>query len=155
MQMAFRSLALSAHARSVREIAADVLVVPTFSDDDLADVPGLDAASGGEVTRARERGELTGKPYETLAVALSGWKAPRALLVGVGARTDVTTEQLRRLATIGGLQARQRRLTRHHPAPLGNRRLARRRGPDVVGRRCPRQLRRRLLPDDRAAGELG
>jgi leucyl aminopeptidase len=112
MQMAFRSLALSAHARSVREIAADVLVVPTFSDDDLADVPGLDGASGGEVTRARERGELTGKPYETLAVALSGWKAPRALLVGVGARTDVTTEQLRRLATIGGLQARQRRLTR-------------------------------------------
>ena len=60
MQMAFRSPALSAHARSVRDIAADVLVVPTFSDDDLADVPGLDAASGGEVTRARERGEAYG-----------------------------------------------------------------------------------------------
>jgi len=111
MQMAFRSPALSAHARSVRDIAADVLVVPTFSDDDLADVPGLDAASGGEVTRARERGELTGKPYETLAVTLSGWKTTRALLVGVGARKDAGTEQLRRLATVGGLQARQRRLT--------------------------------------------
>jgi leucyl aminopeptidase len=111
MQMAFRSPALSAHARSVRDIAADVLVVPTFSDDDLADVPGLDAASGGEVTRARERGELTGKPYETLAVTLSGWKTTRALLVGVGARKNAGTEQLRRLATVGGLQARQRRLT--------------------------------------------
>ena len=110
--MAFRSPALSAHAGSAHDATADLLVVPIFSDDDLKDVPQLDTASGGELTRARERGEFTGKAFETLAISLSGWKTPRAVLVGAGARNDAGTEQLRRLAIVGGLQARQRRLTR-------------------------------------------
>jgi leucyl aminopeptidase len=112
MHMAFRSPALSAHAGSVQDVTADLLVIPVFADDDLADVPQLDDASNGELTRARERAEFTGKPFEILAVTLARWKTPRALLVGAGARKDANTEQLRRVATIGGLQARQRRLTR-------------------------------------------
>src|SRR5215813_5511076 len=109
---AYRSPALSAHAQPANEISADLLVVPIFADDDLADEPGLDAATGGELGRARQRGEFTGKPYETLAVATSSWKTARTLLVGLGPRKDVTTDHLRRLATMAGLGARQRRLTR-------------------------------------------
>jgi len=112
MDTAFRSLAISAHAHPANEISVDLLVMPAFVDDDLADEPGLDGATGGELGRARARGEVTGKPYETLAVATSTWKSPRTVLVGLGPRKDVTTDHLRRLATIAGLGARQRRLTR-------------------------------------------
>jgi leucyl aminopeptidase len=112
MYTAFQSLALSAHAQPANEISADLLVIPVFVDDDLADEPGLDGATGGELGRARARGEFTGKPYEMLAVATSTWKSPRTVLVGLGPRQDVTTDHLRRLATIAGLGARQRRLTR-------------------------------------------
>ena len=112
MNTAFRSLAISVHAQPANEISADLLVIPVFVDDDLADEPGLDGATGGELGRARARGEFTGKPYEMLAVATSTWKCPRSLLVGLGPRKEVTTDHLRRLATIAGLGARQRRLTR-------------------------------------------
>jgi leucyl aminopeptidase len=112
MQTAFRSLALSVHAQPASEISADLLVIPVFVDDDLADEPGLDGATGGELGRARARGEFTGKPFEMLAVATSTWKTPRTVLVGLGPRKDVTTDHLRRLATIAGLGARQRRLPR-------------------------------------------
>jgi len=92
---------------------ADLIVVPVFVGDDFTDEPDLDRASGGDVSRAQERGALTGKAHETLVVSTRGaWAAPRALLVGVGERANLTADHLRRLATIGGLQARQRRLTR-------------------------------------------
>ena len=62
--------------------------------------------------RARARGEFTGKPYEVLVTALSGWKALRVVIVGAGKSMDVTPDHFRRIATIGGLIARQRRMTR-------------------------------------------
>jgi leucyl aminopeptidase len=94
------------------EVEADLLVIPSFTDDDLSDEPDLDRASGGEVTRARSRGELKGNPYEVIATTLSGWKTSRAVLVGAGPRADITADHLRRIAIVGGLAARQRRLTR-------------------------------------------
>ena len=81
-------------------------------DDEFVDEPDLDRASGGEIGRARARGEFTGKPYEVLVTALSGWKALRAVLVGAGKCMEVTPDHFRRIATIGGLVARQRRMTR-------------------------------------------
>jgi leucyl aminopeptidase len=105
------TVSLSGAAASALD--ADLVVVPAFVGDDFADEPGLDRASGGEVSRARDRGALTGKLYETLAVATrDGWAAPGVLLVGAGERTRLTADHLRRIATIGGLNARQRRLTR-------------------------------------------
>ena len=56
------SLALS--TASVRDLTADLLIVPVFEDEDFAGIDGLDAATGGEIADARERGELTGKPFE-------------------------------------------------------------------------------------------
>jgi leucyl aminopeptidase len=112
MHSAHKTPAVALTARSMAEVDADLLVIPTFSDDDLADEPDLDRATGGEVARARSRGELKGKPYEIIATTLSGWKTSRAMLVGAGPRADVTADHLRRIAIVGGLAARQRRLAR-------------------------------------------
>jgi leucyl aminopeptidase len=100
--------------RPAGDYVADLLVIPVFEDDDLADEPGLDAASGGEIGRARSRGETTGKLFEVFvtSVAASGWKTSRAALVGAGRRREFSADRLRRIAIVGGLAARQRRLTR-------------------------------------------
>ena len=105
--------AVAVTPRPAGELAADLLVIPVFEDDDLADEQGLDGASGGEIGRARARGELTGKPFEVFVTtaAASGWKAPRAALVGAGRRRECSSDRLRRVAVAGALAARQRRLT--------------------------------------------
>jgi len=111
MHTAYRSPAITLTSQPSADLQSDLLVIPVFSDDDFSDENALDASSGGEVSRARARGELTGKPYEQLATSLSNWKTPRALLVGAGSRTELTADHLRRIAIVGGLSARQRRLT--------------------------------------------
>jgi leucyl aminopeptidase len=84
-----------------------------FEDDDLADQPGLDDGSNGEIGKARTRGEFKGKTFDTFTTPLAnGWKAARVMLIGAGRRAELTTEPLRRIAIIGGLAARQRRVAR-------------------------------------------
>jgi leucyl aminopeptidase len=114
MHTAYRSPAITLASQSSADLHSDLLIIPVFSDDDFTDEATLDAASGGEVQRARSRGELTGKLYEVFAASTSSsnWKTPRALLVGAGSRKDFTADHLRRIAIVGGLGARQRRLTR-------------------------------------------
>jgi leucyl aminopeptidase len=114
MNIAHRTPAVEVSTRPTSDLDVDLLVIPVFEDDDLGDEPDLDAASGSEVARARARSEFKGKPYETLvtSVAASGWKTPRAVLVGAGPRQDFTADHLRRIATTGGLAARARRVTR-------------------------------------------
>src|SRR5919109_3984848 len=88
MHTAYRSPAITLTSQPSADLQSDLLVIPVFTDDDFSDEGALDAASGGEVSRARARGELTGKPYEVLAVAssFSNWKTPRVMLVGAGSR---------------------------------------------------------------------
>jgi leucyl aminopeptidase len=112
MQTAYKTPPLTLSGHLAAELDVDILVVPVFVDDEYADEPDLDRASGGEVGRARARGEFTGKPYEVLVTALSGWKSLRAVLVGAGKSMEVTSDHFRRIASIGGLIARQRRMTR-------------------------------------------
>lgn len=97
--------------RASGDIEADLLIFPVFEDDTLADEPDLDAASGGEIAAARARGEITGKASGLFVTGVRGWKASRVALVGVGSRKDVSSDRFRRVATIGALAARQRRLT--------------------------------------------
>src|SRR5581483_7424179 len=94
------------------DIETDLLVVPIFEDDDLADEAGLDEAADGDIAQARARGEITGKPYDIFLTRLRGWKAARLALVGAGARKDFVSDRLRRIATSAGLAARQRRIPR-------------------------------------------
>ena len=115
--------AVAVTLRPAGDLVADLLVIPVFEDDDLVDEDGLDEAAGGEIARARARGEMTGKLFEVFVtgVAASGWKTPRAALIGAGRRADLSSDRLRRIAIVGGLAARQRRLTRiailHRAAP--------------------------------------
>jgi leucyl aminopeptidase len=111
MQTVHKTPAVTVTARKTRDLDADLLVIPVFEDDTLSDEPDLDRASGGEYAGARQRREFTGKPFEQLftPLAADGWKARRALWIGAGPRADLTTERLRRIATLGGLFARQRR----------------------------------------------
>jgi leucyl aminopeptidase len=112
MQTVYKTPPVTLTGHLAAELDVDLLVIPSFVDDDFVDEPDLDRASGGEVGRARARGEFTAKPYEVLVTALSGWKALRAVLVGAGKCMEVTPDHFRRVATIGGLIARQRRMTR-------------------------------------------
>ncbi len=89
-----------------------MLVVPVFEEDDLGDLGDLDAASGGEIDRARSRGEFKGKAFDVFSTPARDWKAGRVMLIGAGSRADVSADRLRRIAVVGGLSARQSRLTR-------------------------------------------
>ena len=114
MHTAYRSPAITCTSQPSADLQSDVLIFPVFTDDDFGDEATLDAASGGEVLRARSRGDLTGKLYEVVTTGTSSasWKTPRLMLVGAGNRKDFTSDHLRRIAIVGGLGARQRRLTR-------------------------------------------
>jgi len=93
---------------------ADLLVLPVFENDDLADQPALLRATNGDIEAARARLEFRGTLYEvyqTHAVLASG-RTGRVLLVGAGPRPDLTDDRLRRVAATAGLAARQRRAPR-------------------------------------------
>ncbi len=113
MHTVHKTPAVTVTAKATRDLAADLLLIPVFEDDQLADEIDITRASGGEYGVARSRGEFTGKAFEQLLILIDGdtWKSRRALLVGAGHPKDFTTERLRRIAVIGGLAARQRHLT--------------------------------------------
>jgi leucyl aminopeptidase len=114
MRTAYTMPDLALTACPSRDLDTDLLVVPVFEDDDLSDQPGLDDAAGGEIARARSRGEFKGKLFDVFVASTgaSGWKTPRAVLVGAGRRAEFTADRLRRVAIVGGLAARQRHLAR-------------------------------------------
>ena len=94
-------------------IDADLLIVPWFQGETADAVPGLDAATGGELARALTSKEFLVKPYELCVapIAATGWRARRAMLIGGGAG-ERGTDLLRKLATAAGLAARQRSVAR-------------------------------------------
>jgi leucyl aminopeptidase len=94
------------------QIETDLLILPVFENDDLADEAALDAATGGAVASARARGELTGKAFEVFITVAQGWRAGRIALIGAGARKDFSRDRLRRVTLTGSLVARQRRVKR-------------------------------------------
>ena len=102
----------SLSSSTAESAAADILIVPCFEAETLDDVPRLEAASAGHVSRATASKEFRGRLYETFATPLTGWAAPRVVLVGAGKRAEFTMERLRRAATAGTLAARQRRAER-------------------------------------------
>jgi leucyl aminopeptidase len=114
MPMTHRTPRVRLERRPATDLDTDLVVVPVSEHDEFADVPGLAQASAGEALAARARGAFDGKPFETLVLGThgSGWKAPRAVLVGVGAAGSCTPDTLRRMATTGALIARSQRLSR-------------------------------------------
>jgi leucyl aminopeptidase len=96
------------------DVDTDLLFVPLFEGENpVAAVPALDEAANGAIRRAAETTELQGRPFELFLTPLgSGWRAPRAALIGAGKASDFDTERLRKLATAAALAGRQRRVRR-------------------------------------------
>ena len=94
------------------DLRCDLLVVPVFQDDALDDLEGLDAASGGEVSRALSTHEFRPKPDELFVTHLVGdrWKASRIALVGVGPPDREHAARLRRAAATAVRCAARRRV---------------------------------------------
>src|SRR5690349_17632302 len=93
------------------DVTVDLLFVPVFQDEDrLDDLPGLDEATGGEIGRARGRGEFKGRAYELFLTPVNGagWQAKRVALVGAGRRADADAERLRRIAAAAAYTAQLR-----------------------------------------------
>ncbi len=94
-------------------IDADLLIVPLFQGEAAAALPGLDAATGGELGRALTSKEFQVKPYELFFAPITdtSWRARRLAVIGGGAGAR-GSDLLRRLATAAGLAARQRHVPR-------------------------------------------
>ena len=90
----------------------DLIGLPVFEDDELNDLEGLDAAAGGELSRARARGEFRGKPKDLFVSRLGDgdWQASRVALVGVGPAGDGTVDRLRTAASMVVRAADRQRL---------------------------------------------
>lgn len=103
---------------------ADLLAIPILGApnvDSLDDLPGLDAAAGGAIARARTSGEFRAKRHETLLVHLQNdaWRTSRVVLVGAPAAKAGTVDassgnadRLRDAAALVGRFARARQFSR-------------------------------------------
>src|SRR5437764_10956127 len=88
------------------QIETDLLVIPMFDGEALAaSVPGLDAATGGEIARATSAGELRGRLYDLFVTPSIGntWTTARIAVAGAGKAGDFSTERLRKLAAAAAL----------------------------------------------------
>jgi leucyl aminopeptidase len=93
---------------------AEVLIVPWFEGDTPSALPQLDAATGGDVARALECKEFTGRLYDIFVAPIVDrtWKARRVALVGAGPAAGFGTDVARRMASAAGLWLKQRRVAR-------------------------------------------
>jgi len=95
-------------------IDTDLLLVPIFEDDSPGSVPGLDAATGGEIGRAVGSREFQGKAFDVFLTPVTdaSWRPRRVALVGAGRHDGTAADIVRKVATAGGLLARQKRASR-------------------------------------------
>jgi leucyl aminopeptidase len=95
-------------------VDTDVLIVPWFEGDAPQAVPGLDAAVGGDLARALESREFTGRPYEIYLARVvdTSWKARRVAFVGAGPADKFSGDLARKFAGAGGLSMKSRRVAR-------------------------------------------
>ncbi len=95
-------------------LEADLLCAPVFEDEGPEDLPRLDAALGGSISRARASGEIRGKTHELFFadVADPSWQTRRVLLVGAGARGRYDASRARTVAGTAAMAARDRRVRR-------------------------------------------
>jgi leucyl aminopeptidase len=93
---------------------ADLLVVPWFESEAPAAVPGLDAATSGEVSRAVQSKECTGRLYDVFVAGVTdhSWRMRRLALVGAGSLGEYGTDRARKVAAVAGLWAKQRHVGR-------------------------------------------
>jgi leucyl aminopeptidase len=94
-------------------LAADVLILPMFEDDEATNL-GLPAGAQGVLAEARRVREFKAKAYEQfwISTVADGWQTRRILAIGAGARADYSPDRARKLAVAGTVASRQRGLGR-------------------------------------------
>ena len=110
MPTATSSTAITCIGDPLSGVSSDLLIVPWFEDAASA-VPGLDAATGGEIGRALVSKEFQARPFETLVTPITDrqWRARRVALIGAGRSDACNGELVRKLAAAAGLLAGQKR----------------------------------------------
>jgi leucyl aminopeptidase len=95
-------------------VEADFIIVPWFEQEDSSAVPGLDAATGGDIARALASKEFSGRLFEHFftTVTQPHGGARRLLIAGAGTSSDYRTELARQVAAAAGIAARGRRAGR-------------------------------------------
>jgi leucyl aminopeptidase len=95
-------------------VDVDLVIVPWFEDDSPSAIAGLDRAIGGDLARALTTKEFAARLYDQFAATVidGTWKPRRVLFVGSGRLAVFDTATARRIATVGALAARQRRVGR-------------------------------------------
>jgi len=93
---------------------SDWVFIPVGEREPTEPIGDVDAATGGELSRAMASGEFEGKDYQLFVtpVTNSEWRSRRVALVGAGSAADFGPDRLRRLAAVAGLAARDRKVTR-------------------------------------------
>jgi leucyl aminopeptidase len=114
MPSVISSLPILATGGPLAAVDTDLLIAPWFEDDGPGAVPGLDSATGGEISRATASKEFAAQLFDLwhVPIAHAEWRARRLALIGGGRSTAFTPELARKLATAAGLAARQRRVSR-------------------------------------------
>ena len=92
--------------KGLAALAVDCLVVGVFEEAELgAEARAVDAASGGRLQRLLTRGDFAGRAGETLLITeVTELPGRRVLLVGLGARAQLTRRSWRR--ALGSATAR-------------------------------------------------
>ena len=95
-------------------VDTDLLIVPWFEGEGPSAVEGLDAASGGDISRALSSKEFIGKAFDLFftSVVDRNWRSRRLLLVGAGPSAEYRSELARQLAAAAGISVRNRRAER-------------------------------------------
>ncbi|RPI52636.1 MAG: leucyl aminopeptidase [Acidobacteria bacterium] len=90
------------------------LVIVSAAEEQVSELERWSAATGGEIGRAVQSGEFTGKLFETFLtpIVASDFRARRLAAVGLGPRSAFTIDRARRAATAIALTARQKKTGR-------------------------------------------
>ena len=113
MPAAPASAQVACTAGPLAAVDTDLLILPWYQDEPPSAVAGLDAATGGELSRALASKEFQAKAFELFVTPIGdrSWRARRVLIVG-GGSGERDGDLLRKLAAAGGLAARSRHIAR-------------------------------------------
>ena len=114
MTIGGKSKAMDVFAGEPRSADTDLVIVAAFEGAASALAAAWSAPTGGEIDRAIDSKEFSGKLYETFVTPIvdRAYRARRLAAVGLGLQSEFTVDRARRVAAAMGLTARQKKIPR-------------------------------------------
>ena len=108
MHVAYEVPRISVAATTPSATDVDVLIVPVAQDHTADAVGAFDAAVGGDLNSALDRGEFQAKAGDVFSAAVrdKAWRAARVVFVGGGPRAEIGAERFRRMAVTAACAVR-------------------------------------------------